>query len=95
VIVDGREYPARLSVGAMFRYEEQTGKKVQSMTGSVSETARLIYCMTLSACERDKVEFNMTFMEFCDALSAEDLEQWSVALTSAGDDTQSTDKKKH
>lgn len=73
VIINGKEYPCRITMGAMLRYKRMTGKDISELNNSDLESAMtLAYCCITSACNTDKVAFGMSFEDFADSLSPED-----------------------
>ena len=73
--VGERTYPFRMTLGAMLRFKRATGKEVTELDEtSVEEVANLLYACLASACSADKVAFDYSFEDFCDLLSAEDMD---------------------
>ncbi len=96
ITVGGRSLPARQTLGAMVRFKEMTGKEVTEIRAdSLTELATYVYCLVSSACAADGIEFGMTFQEFADRLTPDELTAWSgsQAVTDA-DAPQSKGKKK-
>lgn len=77
IVVDGKEYPCRPTMGAMLRFKQETGRDVSEMTGSVSDLATYMWCCVVSACKREGVEFNMSLMDFADAITEADMNAWA------------------
>ena len=77
-MVDGKEYPCRPTMGAMLRFKQETGRDVSEMTGSVSDLATYMWCCVVSACKREGVEFNMSLMDFADAITETDMNACKV-----------------
>lgn len=74
--VGDRTYPFRMTLGAMLRFKRATGKDLareELDDGDLEEVAQLLYACLASASVADKVPFNLSFEEFCDNLSAEDM----------------------
>lgn len=67
-------------MGAMLRFKRETGKDITAITGEVSDMCVLLYCCLVSACNADKVEFNMSLDDFADSVSPDDLNAWQEAL---------------
>lgn len=81
--VGENSYPFRMTLGAMLRFKRLTGKEATEMNqDSVEEVAYLLYACLASASAADKVPFSLTFDEFADLLSAEDMENMMSLLTS-------------
>lgn len=98
IIIDGKAYPCRQTMGAMLRFKKETGKEVTEIQGDLSDMCAYLYCCTASACKKDGVKFNMSLMDFADSLTPEDLNQWAAvvngASTSDASDEGDVDEKK-
>ena len=96
--INGKAYPCRQTMGAMLRYREMTGKEVTEIEGALSDLCAYIYCCVVSACKRDSVEFDMSFMDFADSIAPEDLEKWTDDVSGVSDqktaDGETGDEKK-
>lgn len=78
VLINGIAYPCRPTMGAMIRFERETGKKSNVIDGgSMEDIVTYFYYCVVSACSADKVDFNMSLLDFADALSPDDLLAWS------------------
>ena len=81
VNINGKEYPCRPTMGAMLRFKKETGKEVTELNnGSFSDLCCYLYCCVASASAADKVPFDLTFMDFADALSPEDMTAWATQM---------------
>lgn len=69
---DGKEYPCRITLGAMRRFKQETGRDAESITGS-ADLAVFVWCCCLSTCSADGVEFGVSLDDFCDRLDMEAL----------------------
>ena len=87
---DGKEYPARLTMGAMLQFKRETGKEVDEAQG-VSDMITLMWCCTKSACAADGVEFGYGLQEFADRMSASAVDEFTDAVN---DGSQTYAKKK-
>ena len=90
VIVDGKEYPCRPTMGAMLRFKRETGREVTDINGSLEDLTTYLWCCVCSACRREGKEFGMSLMDFADHMDPEDLQQWA-RLTSVEKDTAEAD----
>ena len=82
--VGDHSYPFRMTLGAMLRFKRATGKDLAKDAlddGNIEEVAQLLYACLASASAADKVSFDMSFEDFCDQLSAEDMEAMQALLT--------------
>lgn len=72
--INGKQYPCRVTMGAMMRFKRETGKDVTRMdTTDVSELVTLLWCCIVSASKADGVEFGIELMDFADMLNQETL----------------------
>lgn len=93
VNINGTDYPCRPTMGAMLRFKKETGKEVTELeNGSFSDLCAYLYCCVASASSADKVPFNMSLMDFADALSPEDMTAWAKQVQ--GDNTEQADAEK-
>lgn len=96
VNINGVDYPCRPTMGAMLRFKKETGKEVTELTnGSFSDLCTYLYCCVASACAADKVPFEMSLMDFADALSPADMTEWAnqVQAETTGTDEGDSEKK--
>ena len=72
--VGGREYPCRVTMGAMVRFKHATGKDVSELNqGDIGELVQFIYCCVQSASKADDVAFELDFETFADLLEPDSL----------------------
>lgn len=92
VTIDGKEYPIKMTMGAMLRFKQETGKEVNDGDMGVSENVTLIWCCIKSACAHEKVDFNVSLMEFADGIEVKDVEPVVAALfqSTQGDGNEET-----
>ncbi len=81
--IDGKEYPMRLTMGAMSIFAKETGKDVSEMSGDVLDMGVFVYGCVKSACRKDGVNFPYTLEEFLDSCDVETLTGWGDALNAA------------
>lgn len=81
VEVNDVKYPCRPTMGAALRFKRESGKEVTAIDGSsLEDVVTYLYCCVVSACAADKVTFEMSLLEFADALNPEDLQAWTTQL---------------
>lgn len=69
IIIKGKEYPARLTMGAMLRFRRETGHDVSTMKyEDISDLITLLWCCVASECNAEKVEFGYSLMDFADSI---------------------------
>lgn len=67
--IKGKQYPCRVTMGALLRFKNETGKDVAQMeSNDMAELIILLWCCVSSASKADGVEFGMTLMDFADCL---------------------------
>ncbi len=80
IIIDGKAYPCRQTMGAMLRFKKETGKEVNEISDSLSDMCTYLFCCTASACKHDGVDFSLSLMDFADGITPEDLTAWSASV---------------
>ena len=91
--IDGKAYPCRQTMGAMLRFKQETGKEVTEISGNLSDMCAYLYCCVVSACKKDNVPFDMSLMDFADALSPEDMTAWANAVRASAAPAEGEEKK--
>lgn len=86
ITINGKSYPCRPTMGAMLRFKSETGHEVTEMDGGFTEACTYLWCCLVSACRRDHIDFDMSLMDFADAISPEDMGAWSEALQADADE---------
>ena len=78
ITIQGKEYPCRMTMGAMLEFKNRTGKEVTDISGTdLSLVVTLLYCCLLSSCRADKVTFPFeNEIGMADHMSPEDLAGW-------------------
>ena len=61
VIICAKEYPSRVTMGAMIDFKRETGKDVNEIGADVEQLTMFMYCCVRSACRADKIDFALTF----------------------------------
>ena len=87
--IGDRTYPFRMTLGAMLRFKRVTGKEVTEIDETnTEEVAQLLYACIASSSAADKVPFDLTFEDFCDLATVQDITEMQALLSqpdSAGD----------
>ena len=68
VIICAKEYPSRVTMGAMIDFKHETGKDVNEIGADIEQLTMFMYCCVRSACRADKVDFQLTFEQFADGI---------------------------
>lgn len=91
VALYGKEYPNRVTMGAMIDFKRDTGKDVNEIGNDVEMLTRFMYCCVRSACRADKADFALTFEEFADGIDLSEFNSFQSEMT---DKNEETSKKK-
>lgn len=82
--IAGKDYPCRVTMGAMVRFKNEAGKDVSELEKTnISELVLFIYCCIKSACNADKVNFDMDLDLFADSLEPENVNSFYEEMESA------------
>lgn len=80
--INKTEYPARLTMGALLRYKQETGREVDALQGA-SDALIFLHCCVKSACAVDGIDFPFTAVEMADRLDAEAFGAWYATMAAA------------
>ena len=95
--IAGKDYPCRMTMGAILRFKQQMGYEVTAVKEeSFADNLTLLWCCVASACAREKKPFDLSPMEMADAITLEDFGAWKDANFEAvqADASPATDTKK-
>lgn len=85
------EYPCRVTMGAMVRFKNESGKDVSAMEKTdISELVLFVYCCVKSACNADKVAFDYDFETFADLMEPDGVNTFYDDMN--GDEKKTTDQ---
>ena len=69
IAIDNKEYPCRVTMGAMLRFKRETGRDVSGMgDGDVADLLTFLWCCVASACAADGVTFALSLEDFADRI---------------------------
>ena len=91
ITVYNKEYPMRMTMGAMRRFKQETGMEVSEMTMEVSLMVVFLYCCVASACNADNIPFELDIDKFADGLEMDKLTDFVETMQQ---DTGDSKKKK-
>lgn len=75
--INGKEYPCRITMGAMLRFRNETGRDVTALkSDDICDLVIFLWCCMASACSADNVEFGYDLMEFADRLDEKDIKEF-------------------
>ncbi len=84
IILKNKEYPCRVTMGAMVRFKRESGRDVSKMDPTdLSDLALFLYCCVSSASAADGVEFDYTFDQFADLVDPANMSSFCEALDAA------------
>ena len=87
IIISGKTYPCRPTMGAMLRFHQITGREVTDISpDSVSDLLTYLYCCVASASKADGIPFEMELMDFADAIAPEEMNEWVANAAKNGGD---------
>ena len=91
--VGEKSLPCYPTMGAMVRYKQMTGKEVTQIGNDISEIGAYLYCSVAAACSREKIDFDMEFVAFADAIDVEDLNAWAASVNEGQESKKKNPKK--
>nr|DAT94818.1 MAG TPA: tail assembly chaperone protein [Caudoviricetes sp.] len=91
--VYGKEYPMRMTMGAMLRFQRTTGKDVSQMGTDVSLMIVFLHCCVTSACNADGVTFDLDLDKFADGLDMNVLNDFAESLSAGTGDSKKKPEK--
>ncbi len=81
ISIKGKEYPCRITMGAMLRFRNETGRDVSQLNSTeVADLVTLLWCCVASASKADGVKFGIELMDFADMLTTETLTGFCASL---------------
>lgn len=96
ITINNVAYPCRPTMGAMLRFKRETGKEITEITDtSFTDLCTYLYCCVASASAADGKDFNLSLMEFADALNPDDMTAWVTQMQqqSTTEDAKEVEKK--
>lgn len=85
VVICTKEYPSRVTMGAMIDFKRETGKDANEIAADVEQLTMFMYCCVRSACRADRVEFTLTFEQFADGINLDDFTAFQDRLATEED----------
>ena len=90
--VYGKEYPMRITMGAMRRFKRLTDKDVSQMGADLDLMIVFLYCCVASACNADGVEFDLDPDTFADGLEMDVLNDFAQTMQGSDDSKKKTEQ---
>lgn len=79
--IKGKEYPCRVTMGAMVRFKRESGKDIREVDQSdIVQMLLFVWCCVKSACNADGVEFDVSYDKFVDMLEPDDFTEFFGAV---------------
>lgn len=72
VTINGEEFPVRMTMGALVRFKQETGKELAEAEGTV-DNATLLWCCIKSACNREGKGFDYSILDFVDNIDVDEI----------------------
>ena len=85
VIICAKEYPSRVTMGAMIDFKRETGQDVNEIGADIEQLTMFMYCCVRSACRADKMDFQLTFEQFADGINLEDFTAFQNGMATEED----------
>lgn len=83
IVIAGKEYPCRITMGAMLRFKRAIGHDVSKLdSGKIEELLTFVHCCIASACNVDRIEFGLTVEEMADNIEPDALNAFYDAISS-------------
>ncbi len=92
ITINGVAYPCRQTMGAMLRFKQETGREATEMDGGFTDLCTYLWCCIVSACNADKIDFNLSLMDFADSIDPDAMAEWTNTLND-GSESQGEEKK--
>jgi hypothetical protein len=81
VKIQGKEYPFRVTMGALLRFKRLTGRDASTITDEDLEgLIALFYCCIASACNADGVEWPYSLTMFEDILTEDEVKEMTKLM---------------
>lgn len=95
ITINGKQYPCRVTMGAMLRFKRETGHDASQLDErDVSDLITFLWCCMASASKADGVEFSLSLMDFADQLEPDTLTGFYTSMgegATAGDAEKKTE----
>lgn len=81
ITIDGKDYPCRVTMGAMLRFKRETGREVTTVKNDeLSLLAVWLWCCIASASKHDGVAFDLSVDDFADSVTPAVLQAWQKSV---------------
>ena len=82
----GKEYPNRVTMGAMIDFKRETGKDVNEIGADMELLTMFMFCCVRSACRADEVTFDLGFERFADGIDLSEFNRFQESMVTGGED---------
>jgi hypothetical protein len=80
ITVNGETYPCHQLMGAMLRYKAETGEEVTTIKPTeLTKVCMFMWCCVRAASKFAGKEFNLSFEDFADSVTPEQVTEWLIA----------------
>mgnify|MGYP006972565289 FL=1 len=78
--INGKEYPARMVMGALLLFKREAGKDVSELKDDMEDALRLMWCCVKCASQAEGVAFDLDFETFCNSITPQDVAEWNASM---------------
>ena len=94
ISIKGKEYPCRITMGALLRFKRETGKDASELGETdVADLITLLWCCVASASKADGVEFGLGLMDFADRIEPTTFTGFYASMSEEAQASGDTEKK--
>lgn len=93
ITVYGKEYPMRMTMGAMLRFKRETDRDVSEIGTDVSLMVIFLFCCVASACNADGVAFDLDIDKFADGLGMDMLNEFAETMQEDVDESKKSRRR--
>lgn len=81
----GKEYPMRVTMGALRDFKREYGKDISEVGNDMDGLTLFMYCCVRSACRADLVVFDLEVERFADGVDLEEFAKFQNQIATPGD----------
>ena len=86
VVLYGKEYPNRVTMGAMIDFKRATGKDVNEIGPDMELLTIFMFCSVRSACSADDVAVDLNFERFAEGIDFSEFNRFQESVSAGGED---------
>ena len=88
--INGKSYPCRMTMGALRRFKNETGKEINDIGTDISLVGTLMWACVSSACKADGVVFDMDIDTFADMVDLDKINEFARDISGKADEKKTT-----